>query len=354
MKILNRYISINIISAILLVVLVLISLEVFISFSGEFASMGTGNYGLPQAILYVLMTLPAGIYQFFPIAGLLGSLIGLGILASRSELIIMRAAGVSVIKITWIVLKAAFLIMLLAVLLGEVVGPALQHKATTYKNAAMNQDQAFHTTQGIWLRKGDDFIKIAALLPGHQLKNTTRYHFDAKHNLISSSTAKIGFYHHHHWIFQDVTVSQFHQDSITNTHYDQQEWDLKFKPKVLGILKISSNERSLPQLYSYIRYLHYSGLQTNKSEFLFWQRIFQPLAMLVMILLAIPFIFGPLRTVTMGLRILAGAVTGLAFFIINQFLEPVTTVFQLPPMAVAILPTLLVAILGIVLLLRTK
>ncbi len=119
-------------------------------------------------------------------------------------------------------------------------------------------------------------------------------------------------------------------------------------------MKIDSGERSIPQLYSYIKYLHYSGLRANKYEFLFWQRVFQPLATLVMILLAIPFIFGPLRTVPMGLRIIAGAVTGLGFYIINQFTGPIAVVYQLSPLVVAIMPTLLVTALGIVLLLRAK
>lgn len=353
MKILRRYISTNIISIIVLIIFVLLSVEIFIIFSQELSDIGTGNYNIPHATLYVLMLLPAGIYQFIPIAGLLGSLIGLGVLASRSELIIMRASGVSVVKITLIVLQAACLVMIFAVLLGEVAGPVLQRHATTYKNDAMNQGQAFHTSRGIWLRKGNDFIKIAAVLPGEQLKNVTRYQFDDNNNLIAASTAKTGFYKHRSWVFQDVTTSHFGNNQVTTTHSDQEDWDLKFKPKVLGIIKIDSDERSIPQLHSYIKYLHYSGLDASKSEFLFWQRIFQPLATLVMILLAIPFIFGPLRTVTMGMRIIAGAVTGLAYFIINQFLGPITTVFHLPPMLVALLPTLLVAALGTGLLLRS-
>ena len=97
-----------------------------------------------------------------------------------------------------------------------------------------------------------------------------------------------------------------------------------------------------------------SGLQANRYEFDFWQRVLQPLATLVMILLSIPFIFGPLRTVTMGVRILAGITTGSLFYLVNQFIEPISTVYQLPPLIVASVPIVLVAILGMVLIYRVK
>lgn len=354
MKLLHRYIGINIISTILLVTFVLVSLEVFILFSGEFTDIGTGNYNTWHALAYVMMTLPMGIYQFFPIAGLLGSLIGLGMLASRSELIVMRTSGVSILQITSIVLQAALIIMILAVLLGEVFGPSLQRDAAKYKNQAISGGQTLTTNEGLWLHQNKAFIRIAHILPNKELKNITRYQFDANDNLIYAAFAKQGRYTDGHWLFTDVTTSSFGENKLTQQRLKQQIWKLKLGPHILRILRIDPSARSIPQLYSFIKYLHYSGLQANKYEFVFWQRLMQPLATLVMILLAIPFIFGPLRTVTMGLRILIGTVVGLTYFILNQFLGPITQVFQLPPLLVAIVPTMLMAVLGFILLLRVR
>lgn len=354
MKILRRYISMNVVSVIILVTLILVSLEVFILLSGEFADIGTGNYDTWHALAYVMMTLPLGIYQFFPIAGLLGCLIGLGMMASRSELIVMRAAGVSILNISRVVLQAALVIIILAVIVGEVFGPGLQRDAATYKEQAISGGQTLTTTQGLWLRQNNAFIRIANILPDKELKNITRYQFDANDKLAYAAFAKQGRYSNGHWVFTDVTTSEFSKNRVIQKHFNQQIWDLKLGPHILRILRIDPSARSIPQLYSFIKYLHYSGLQSSKYEFVFWQRVFQPLATLVMILLAIPFIFGPLRTVTMGLRILIGTVIGLAYFILNQFLGPITQVFQLPPLLVALVPTLLVAILGFILLLRAK
>jgi lipopolysaccharide export system permease protein len=354
MRILRRYIGATVINTILIVVLVLIAVEIFIEFTGEFSDMGTGNYGLPQVLLCVAMRLPADIYQFFPMAGLVGSLMGLGLLASHSELVIMRASGVSLIKITWAVIKAAFLTMLVAIVLGEVIAPFLQHSATSFKAQAMSHGQALHTQHGIWIRNGGDFLYVDTTLPNGQLKDVTRYQFDDNHHLRSASYAKQAVYDQGKWIFNNVAESVFLGNRIISKHYDNEEWKLTFNPRLLNLIDMDNDQRSLPQLYSYIKYLQSSDLQANEYEFDFWQRVFQPAAILVMILLSVPFIFGPLRTVTMGLRILAGTVTGFTFYILNQCIGLLSTVYQLSPLATASLPTILVAILGFILLLRVK
>jgi lipopolysaccharide export system permease protein len=354
MRILQRYIGSTVITTILTVILVLTSLELFIEFTNEFSDMGTASYGLLQVLGYVGMRLPADIYQFFPMAGLLGSLIGLGLLDSRSELIVMRASGVSIAKITWAVIKAAFLIMMVAIFLGEVIGHFAQHTATSYKTKAMTNGQAIYTKQGTWMHDGQDFIRIGTIIGGKRLQNITRFQFDDKRNLRATSFAKQGVYKHGKWIFKNIDESIFVDNKITNKHYAEQQWNLKFNSRLLSLVNLDSDQRSLPQLYSYIHYLHANNLQGNRYEFNFWQRILQPLATLVMILLSIPFIFGPLRTVTMGVRILAGITTGSAFYLVNQFIEPISTVYQLPPLIVSSVPIVLVAILGMVLIRRGK
>ena len=110
MKILKRHIGLTIIMATALVLLGLIGLQIFVSFINELNEIGSGHYGLWQTLQYVILTLPSNIYSFFPMAGLLGSLIGLGYLASNRELIVMRASGVSLMQIVWAVLRAAILL----------------------------------------------------------------------------------------------------------------------------------------------------------------------------------------------------------------------------------------------------
>lgn len=354
MKILNRYIGSSVIGTIMLVIFVLVGMEIFIGFSNQFTDVGTGNYGIFHATAVVLMLLPVNLYQFFPMAGLIGTLMGLGALASRSELIVMRAAGVSIMQITWAVIKAALIVLVLAVIVGEVIGPLARHEATRFKADAMSKGQAIYTRRGIWLRNGRDFIHIGTINPKGSLANITRYQFNKDATLSTASMAKTADFEHGRWSFKNVVVSQFGKGQVVSSNVTTQDWGLRFKPRILGLVNIESSERSLPQLHSYISYLKRSGLRSIQYRIDFWQRIFQPFSVLAMILLAIPFIFGPLRSATMGLRIVAGTVVGFIFYFINQFIGPLSTVYMLPPIAVAVIPTLLVLVFGYFLLLRIK
>ncbi len=119
MRILDRYIRTNVIWSTFLVVLVLLGIESFIEFIGELPLIGTHQYGILAVFTYVSMQLPADLYQLFPIAGFIGSLIGLGRLASTSELIVIRAAGVSIARIIWSVIKAALWMIIVVTIIGE-------------------------------------------------------------------------------------------------------------------------------------------------------------------------------------------------------------------------------------------
>ena len=306
-------------------------------------------------MLYILMRLPTDIYQLFPMAGLLGSLMGLGLLASRSELIVMRAAGISLINIARMVLVAAGITLIIAIIFGEIIAPIGMRVAEKYKADAISKGQTLHTDKGTWVRSQQDFIHIGGSSGQGQLKNITRYQFDASNKLIAVSFAKVAEYKNNSWVFNDVEETKINNDlQITTAQHKTQNWLLSIEPKLLGTTEIETNQKTLPQLFSYINYLHKNNLNADRYEFVMWQRFFQPLAALVMILLAVPIIFGPLRSVTMGLRMLIGAIVGIGFYMLNLFAGPIGMVFEFPILPAVCLPTILVFGLGVLLLVRAK
>jgi len=349
-KKIDCYLAKTIISAIFLVVLVLFGIEAFIEFTREFPDLGNGDYGLIQALLYVPMLLPTDIYQLFPMAGLLGCIIGLGLLASNSELIVMRIAGLSIASITLAVLKVALLLSLLMFAFGEVLAPYLQDKAATNKSEAISGGQALLTHRGMWLKNQDNFIHIGKIRSYERIEAITRYSFTSQNKLSLISFAESADYRDGQWIFNNVTQTNFNSeiddDRVTTEQVATQQWGFQLQPRLLSLSSNNLEQKSLPELYRYIQYLKQSKLNYHIYEFNFWLRIFQPLTVMVMIILAIPFIFGPLRTATMGLRILVGTMTGFAFYIFNQFVGPLSAVYQISPFIAASLPTLIFAIVG--------
>jgi lipopolysaccharide export system permease protein len=131
-------------------------------------------------------------------------------------------------------------------------------------------------------------------------------------------------------------------------------WDVPVKPKILTISSIDPDEMTLHELNRYIREQKRSHQNVHTYQFAFLQRIVQPFTTMVMMVLAIPFIFGPLRSSTMGSKLLVGAAVGFGFHILSRFFGPVSTVFQLPPALAALGPTVIFAVLGVYLMRRVR
>lgn len=354
LRLLNQYIAKNVLSAIALVTLMLAGLQIFILFVNQLDDLGKAHYGIVQAASFVLLQMPYQVYLFFPMASLLGSLIGLGIMANNRELVVMRAAGMSIWQVTLAVLQAAVIVIILVTLAGETLIPKLATQARDNKLQAMSEGQALRTGKGMWLRSQDDFIAISQVLPNNVLKGVYQFHFDASNQMryarkIDTLTFSRGI-----WTAFDVSQSTINNDHTTAQHYNQMIWDVPLKP---NILDIGSNEPDQMTIRELRRYLHLQE-KTNQSvlnyKLTYWQRILQPLTTVVMMVIAIPFIFGPLRSSTMGSKLLAGATVGFGYHIINHIFGPVSQVFQIPVEVAAFGPTILFALLGLYLMRRVR
>lgn len=350
--ILSRYISKTITSTIFIVALVLLGIEIFIEFTREFPSIGTGDYNFVQVLRYVPMMLPQDIYQLFPMAGLLGGLLGLGILTSNNELVVMRASGLSISEIMWIVFKTSLFLAVFMLLVGEVLAPIAQKNALAKKLEAMSSGQTLVTNKGVWMHNNNNFIHIDSITPEMHAKDILRYKFDNDSNLQLASFAKEGFYNDGVWTFKDISETKFLKNKTVSKTFTTQNWDIDINPRLSGLKNIDPEQKSLPELYKYTQYREKSGLNANRYKFVFWQRIFQPLSIIVMILLSVPVIFGFLRTKAMGFRMIIGASVGFSFHIINQFVCQLTIAYGLPSILTALLPIFAYAILMFALLFK--
>lgn len=344
MKIIDRYLAKTIINATLLIVLMLASLTFFVTIVREVTDLGTGTYGFFGALEYVLLDLPKQVYQLFPMASLLGVVFGLSTLANHNELTVLRASGYSLHEITKSVTRAILFLLVVATLLGELLAPLAESYADTRKALLTSNGQTLTTRVGTWIRDGQNFIYIHTILGNSHLKGISRYQFDNQNHLISASYAKTGTYLHHNWLMQDIVTSHITLKKIETTRSATADWQLTINPKLLRIAQAEAEEMSLPQLYTYIDYLKTNNLNYTNYSLNFWQRIFQPLATVVMVWLAIPFVFGSLRSVTMSLRLIMGIVVGFSFYMLNQLFGPLTMVYQLSPFFAALIPTLLFAL----------
>lgn len=348
MQRLNLYIAKHIIYGILLALSLVLAIELLFMLVNELRYLGKGDYQLWQIGAFIALTLPQKLYQYFPMAALLGTLMGLGTLAQRSELIVIRAAGWSIFQISVSVLKTAFVLALIAWILGEGVAPFTDKIANDIRAMALSGGQAMRTTHGTWMRDGDDFVHIRAMNVEKRIEGITRYHFDQNFKLIKSVFARYADYSTDHWILHDIHETTLLPDRVLTEMLAEEKWYSVIEPDILGVVGVKYYDQlSLVGLWRTIAYRQANGLNSDALELAFWDKWIQPFTTIVMMLLAIPFIFGPLRQSTMGLKILIGIVVGFGFFTFNSLFGPLMLVYECPPFLGSILPTLVFIALGI-------
>ncbi len=354
MKIAQRYIGNTVFSSIALVTLILFGLQLFIILVGQINSIGRGDYGIFQAFVFVSMQACYQLYLFFPVACVLGCLMGLGQLANHSELIVMRASGASIRQITVAVLKTVMILIFAMTLFGELALPKIVSYSNDYRSMKMTGGSAVRTARGIWLRDDNRFIHIDSVVPGVGLFGITEYLFNPRLQLQQINQAKSASYHDKQWQLHQVAQSMIHLKQISSKTIKSMPWQLDFSPRLLAVSSTEPQEMNLLQLHHYVSEQKRNRVSVTSYELNYWQRIFQPIASIVMLLLAIPFIFGPLRSTTIGVRIIIGATVGFGFHLLNEFFGPLSLVYQFPPLLAALMPTLLFAILAVIMLRRVR
>ena len=341
MTILDRYIRKTLYGATGFVTLILLGIQSFLLLVQEFRHIGQAHYGVWDVFLFVPMQLPAQFYQLFPMAGFLGCLIGLGRLATSSQLIVMRASGVSIGRITFGVIKAAIVMIVVATLLGEVLGPFWQQKSLNMRQHALHPEEQT-LPKSIWLRQGNTYMHIAHIDSPTTISDITQYHFNAQDRLKKVSFAQKGTLNSKgQWTLYQLRHTHFYQSHTKVTKDSKESVNLLLRPNLQVQVSVAPAQQTMANLYRTIRYRQAIGLSVNQLIYSFVQRLLQPFTALVMICLGVPFVFGSLRSATMGVKVLIGVVMGFAFYMLNQLFGPITLVYQYPPVLAALTPTII-------------
>ena len=341
MKILDRYIGKIVGISILVVLAALVAVFAFFQFIDELEDLGRGRYGVAQVAEFVLLSTPRLAYEIFPMSALVGSLIGLGSLVGSNEMTVIRAAGVSLARITLSVMKAGAAIMVGAVLLGEFIAPPSEQLAQHRRSVATTDRIALKTRNGFWARDGRSYVNIRKILPGDRLENIFIYEFDGQNRLAVSSRAKRARYEEDQWILEDIEQTLFKPERVTKHRIKQARWDSMLDPGLISLVVIRPDSLSMGDLYKYIRFLSQNEQNSQQYRQAFWHKIIYPVATAVMVFLAIPIVLVTGRSGGVGQRIVLGALIGLVFHIANKAAANLGMVYSLPPGLCVTFPTLL-------------
>lgn len=341
MRILDLYIGRIIASTTFITLAVFVSLSGIIKFVEQMKSVGKGNYDIAHAALYVLYAVPQDVALFFPMSALIGGLIGMGMMASSSELVVMQAAGLSRLDIIKSVMKSAVLLILVSMAVGEWLAPQGEAAARQIRAQAISGGSLISASGGTWAKDGDYFVHIGEVQDQGSLKDIQIYRFNENLKLSSWVSASSAIYQQDSWQLRDVIETSVNATEIIKESQPIMSWQSTLTPDKLGVVTVKPESLSLQGLNEYLDYLEANDQDPSRYLLAFWRKVAQPFTLAVMLLVALSFIFGPLRSVSMGARIMMGVATGILFFIVNEVLGSLSLVYQLPAMFGAFMPSVI-------------
>ncbi|ASJ75050.1 LPS export ABC transporter permease LptG [Granulosicoccus antarcticus] len=365
--ILDRYIGRSILLTSLLVLMTLVTLASIFAFISELDDVGKGSYTVTDAVQYVFLTIPGKAYMLFSPAVLLGSLLGLGGLASNSELTVMRAAGISGGRIIRAVVITGVGLMLLIALLGETIMPRAEQIAEELRLTALEKRLSVKGSRGLWLKSADQYVNVGTVMPDFTLLDVSVHRFDSNALSMSMSAARAQLQDDDDWLLEDVKLTRLTPSDVVSEQLKSITWtefvrrnagttadDVKISDvpdlvsaDVLKSISVSTESLSANNLHDQIQYLKENQLDSRRIELAFWVKIASPLSTLVMLMLSLPFVFASQRTGGAGQKIFIGIMLGIIYVLLNKLLTQLALANGLSPLLSALLP--LIVFLGIAL-----
>jgi lipopolysaccharide export system permease protein len=328
------YLAKRVLLTTLMVWLVLVGFDVILALAGDLKDIGKESYTLGQAVLEGIFTVPRRAYTIFPTAAVIGCLLGLGGLAARSELTVMRAVGISKFQIGIGALLP--LMVLTVVMIGnmETLAPAGEQRALALANGK-SKDLIMARYTGLWAREGNMFLNARSGAPHVEngkswieLDDVRLYQFDPDGRLLSLAHARVADHNNEGWILHDVERSIFEPRSLRVEKKVSERWDTQLDDKSLEATLARTRYLTTAELDSNIIYLKRNQLDAGKFEGEYWSRWFYPINVIALCLATLPFAFGSLRAGGFGKRLFLGILIGIGFLQVQTMFVNLSDVYR--------------------------
>ncbi|CAA0117778.1 Lipopolysaccharide export system permease protein LptG [BD1-7 clade bacterium] len=358
MKIISRYVSRSVAAATFVVLVAVVGLDFVFRLVGDLDNM-KGSYTFGKVFVYTLMETPLQLYSLMPLAAMIGCLVGLGSLAGSSELIVIRATGVSTLRLTWLALKPALVFLLMTMAIGEYVAPAAEEYGNSVRATARAGQKQIDLRSVFWVRDGNSFIFVRLVRPDGEMHGVNIFEFDDDQSLTMIRRANKATYEDGQWLLKNVRITDLKNVDglpveIGSHQQKQMMWKSDLQPALLSIAAAKPTDLQMQQLWTYISYLDDQSLNSVVYQLAFWEKVFYPLVMVSLVLIGIAFVFGPLRQVTMGYRIFWGVLVGVLVKTLQNALGPVSIVFGFSPVMAMAVPAFVCMGIGFILLRRVR
>lgn len=356
MKLLTRHLAREVYASIALVFAALLMLFAFFDLMRELSALGRGDYHLGYVLLFVLLSMPGHLYELFPLAILIGTIFALAQMAAHSELVVYRCSGVSLRQMVGALFKIGLPLVLLSYLCSEMLAPPSEMLAHKLRLKAQNAEVSLKEFRsGVWVKDERSFVNVRNVLPDTSLLNISIYEFDESYHLNSITVAKRAvFVEKNLWQMDEVVQTRFGNQGTTVNNQASMEWRSVLNPDILSVLLAAPEQMSAWNLYQYIQHLRDNRQKTARYEIAMWNKLVYPLAVLVMLLLALPFAAQQRREGGVSGKIFLGIVLGLTFHFVGQLFARLGALNEWQPVLSATAMPLIFLLLAMVMLWSTE
>ncbi len=332
--ILSQYLMRTILASTAMVLLVLLALAGLFEFIAELDDTQAA-YQTPQVILYALLRLPILAFAMLPVAALIGSLLGLGALAGHSEIIVMRSAGLSVVRLSGMVALSGLVMLVITGLIGEFIGPPLDLYARDMRMEARYQKGDARLGNETWVKDGPVYLHLERVNSEFEFGSIYLFRFN-EDNL------------------ENLRETRFRDDGVQVVESSLAVESFEVNAELLGSSLSKPLSLSARGLMVYIDYLKRNNLDASQYESELWYRASRTLTVLIMPIMALAFVFGSLRSGGAGGRLMIGVIIGLAYYLGSETLANSGQVFNLNPVLINWLPSLALLLVTVVALVRIR
>lgn len=349
----DRLVALSVLGSLLTVWLVLTGFDAVTQFLRQLGNVGKHGYTVTDATVYVLVTFPRRAYEMFGNAALIGGLLGLGGLAGSGELTALRAAGLSRLRIAGSTAGVVAVLIAGVVILGETVAPWGDQQAQAMQLRVRSGNLGLGDGSGLWARDGNDIINARGTsLKEHdgvsevQLSDVRVFTFTPDGRLKRFRLAQGATHDGRQWILHGVRSTTLDAQGTHSTTAANESWPSSLNPQVLAQSVVQPQYLSMRDLRRNMSYLESNGESPGSYAVAFWGRALYPLNVLVLVLCAMPFAFGTLRSGGMGKRLFIGMLLAIGWYFMQQAMVNFGTVYGLPPLLANLLPAVLLACLA--------
>jgi lipopolysaccharide export system permease protein len=336
----DRYVVAHIFGLTAIVGTALMSIFSFIAFVTRIDSIGRGRFGYAELFLFTLYQLPNGFYMMLPVIAMLGTLMGLGTLASQSELTAMRAAGVSLMRIGGATLLAGALLGAVGLVVGDWLAPRGETAAESLKTASQTGvAPGLGGGRPKWIRDGNNFFYVYKLFAEDHIGPAEIYTLGPDLQLRTATVVENGRYDGGHWKFTGVKRTEFLPAGSQVEELPAMEYHGGLSPEVLRLYVLESEALSIAGLWRLIGYLDSNHLDTSTYSLALCRKLVAPITIMTMMLFAIPFVLGPLRNAGAGQRLFIGMLIGIGFYVVNEVTANTGQLYGWTPLLSAGAPT---------------